>query len=260
VSILEKIIQVKREEVENKREYFALLKRDFAVVRVKNNGTFYNALEKKGLSIVAEYKRSSPSSGVISQKKSPAQQARHYQTGGASAVSVLTDRNFFNGSESDLLTIKSSVSLPVLRKDFIIDEGQLYESFFLGSDAVLLISKILEYEQLRYFLDIVKESGMDALVEVRSLKDLNKALKAGARIIGINNRDLETFRIDMNLDLTLKNEVPAGILTVSESGVSEKSHILAIKRKGYDGVLIGTSLMRSSDPAGYLLHLSNREE
>jgi len=260
VSILEKIVQVKREDTVNNREYYDLLKRDFAYKKVKNTGFFYSSIQKPGLSIIAEYKRSSPSEGVISQKKSPAQQAGYYRTGGASAVSVLTDMAFFNGSNEDLLAVKSSVSLPVLRKDFIIDEGQIYESFFLGADAVLLIAEILDYEQLKDFLRIINEAGMDALVEVISAGELDKALKAGAQIIGINNRNLETFEIDMNLALFLKDKVPEGILTVSESGITEKCQFQAVREMGFNGVLIGTSLMRSSNPAEYLLHLSSREE
>ena len=216
---------------------------------------FAAALRQPGLSVIAEFKRRSPSGGEIRPGASPADVARSYAESGAAALSVLTDDKYFGGSDADLIAARSACELPVLRKDFVIDEFQIYEARVVGADAILLIVRALTGAQLREFLRLSRELGMDALVETHSANEVERAVDAGAQIIGVNNRDLDTLVTDVTLAPRLREMVPAECVFVAESGISTPEQMTVLEHAGVDAVLIGESLLRARDPGGRLREL-----
>jgi serine O-acetyltransferase len=208
---------------------------------------FRAALDAPGLSLIAEIKKASPSAGVIRTDFVPADIARAYERGGARALSVLTDRCYFKGSPEYLQEVRSAVELPVLRKDFVIDEVQLYEARALGADAVLLIARLLGQEELCRFTAIARSLGLATLVEVHERRELLKALRSKSDIIGINNRDLRDFTVDIDTTITLSADVPDDVILVSESGIKTQSDLRRLEAVGVDAVLIGETFMRSPD-------------
>jgi indole-3-glycerol phosphate synthase len=202
------------------------------------------------LCVIAEVKRASPSKGVISADINPAAVARAYEAGGACAVSVLTEEDRFRGSLEDLRRVRAAVQLPVLRKDFIFDEYQLYEAAEAGADALLLIVAALEDSALRHLRRVTEdELKMDALVEVHTKEELRRAEACGARLIGVNNRDLRTFEVSMQVSVELSSFAPTGATMVSESGLRTRDDLRALRALGYRGFLVGETLMRAPDPA-----------
>ncbi|MBN2119766.1 MAG: indole-3-glycerol phosphate synthase TrpC [Candidatus Omnitrophica bacterium] len=203
--------------------------------------------EDRNISIIAEIKQASPSSGVLRQDFNHLEILQDYKKVGVQAVSVVTEEEFFLGKLKFLKEIKKKSNIPVLRKDFIIDETQVYQSRALGADAILLIVKILKPEKLKKLYTLARELGMDVLVEVHSLKELKEALKLSPEIIGINNRNLDTFEVDLDTTLQLSPLISEDTLVVSESGISSLKEILLLKGAGVDAVLIGEALMRAED-------------
>ncbi len=201
------------------------------------------------MNLIAETKAASPSAGMIFDKYAPENIAAIYEKAGAAAVSVLTDAIYFNGSIDDLERVKNSIGLPVLRKDFIIDEVQIYESRLEGADAILLIARILGRDELEDFIKLTEQLGMDALVEAHNAKEARSALDAGARLIGINNRDLDTLKVDLDNTISIINEVPElkKKVIVSESGISEKSQVDLLRAAGVKAVLVGEAILKSPD-------------
>ena len=202
--------------------------------------------------IIAEFKRQSPSKGVIRAGAEPATLARMYESGGAAAVSVLTEEDSFQGSLADLREVRAAVSLPVLRKDFVLDEYQVFETAAAGADALLLIVAILDDAVLRQLYALVGELGMDALVEVHTIQEMHRAVAIGAKLIGVNNRDLNTFAVSLETSIKLAREPRGEALLVSESGLDSLDQMDRLKEVGYDGFLIGETLMRAEDPEGLL--------
>jgi indole-3-glycerol phosphate synthase len=196
------------------------------------------------IAAIAEVKKASPSAGVIAKSFDPVEIAKNYERSGANAISVLTDEKFFQGSLEYLRNIRSAVSLPLLRKDFILDGAQIAESIVNGADAILLIVAALTQDQLVRLLKDAKEYRVDALVEVHKLDELKRALEAGAEIVGINNRDLTTFDVDLGVTERLCREVPDGVVLVSESGIKTPQDVARVKACGVDAVLVGEALMR----------------
>lgn len=197
--------------------------------------------------IIAEVKKASPSRGVIRDEFDPLGLAKEYEANGASAVSVLTEEAYFQGSLEYLRLIKEKTGLPVLRKDFIIDEYQIYEARSAGADAVLLIAAILDEKALKNFLWLTEALGMAALVEVHDEEEIKKVLEAGASLIGVNNRDLKTFKVDINTTVRLAPLVPKDKIVVSESGIRERADILLLKKAGVNAFLIGEALVKEKD-------------
>ena len=197
--------------------------------------------------LIAEIKKASPSAGVIRKDFDPVKIAQVYQAYGASAVSVLTDKEFFSGHLSYIKHVKAAIRLPVLRKDFIIDAHQIYESRAAGADAILLIAQLLSLEELTAFIDLGRELGMGCLVEVHSEEDMEKAVRADADIIGINNRNLHTFKVDIHITTRLAKLIPKGKTIVSESGIGTHENIIYLHTLGVNAVLIGEAFMRSDD-------------
>jgi indole-3-glycerol phosphate synthase len=212
---------------------------------------------KDGINIIAEIKRRSPSKGTICEDFDPVRIATGYADGGAAALSVLCEEDFFGGSLEHLEAIRSRIELPLLRKDFIFDEYQLYESAASGADAVLLIVAILEDELLAGLKRLAAELGLDALVEVHSADEMKRAAQAGATIIGINNRDLTTFDVDLENSVRLAALAPGGTILVSESGIHDGLDIRRLKSSGFNGFLVGEHLMRAGDPGDELAKLIN---
>jgi indole-3-glycerol phosphate synthase len=209
---------------------------------------FKGALTAPGkINLIAEIKFASPSVGVIREDADPLSVGRMYEEAGAAAISLLTDRKFFGGDLGTLPRLKKAISLPILRKDFIVDEIQIEESHLWAADAILLIARILTREQLKRFLDICRSFGMAALTEIHDQDDLDKAVECGAEIIGINNRDLDTFEIRLNTTLELAPLIPEGRVKVSESGIHSGEDVHPLKQVGIQAILVGTSLMKSHD-------------
>ncbi len=225
------------------RQLMALIARD----GVQTHGRFLDALKKPGLSVIAEVKKASPSRGVICEDFEPATIAKRYEKYGADAVSVLTETAFFLGSNDYLQTVSDRVHIPVLRKDFIFDIWQVYESRLIGADAILLIASILNVYQLKRFRKSANALGMDALVEVHNAGEMRKAIASGAKIIGINNRNLKTFDVSLSVTEDLIKMIPEGVAAVSESGIMSGDDAKRVVAAGADAVLVGESLMRADD-------------
>jgi indole-3-glycerol phosphate synthase len=238
------------------------LARDMALASVAAQGAiqcplpFERSLTASGLSFICEVKKASPSKGIIAENFPWLEIAREYEEGGASAISVLTEPEYFMGSDQYLREIAAAVHIPVLRKDFIIDPYQIYEAKLFGAQAVLLICALLDTETLSSFIAIADELAIDCLVEIHNEQEAEEALNAGARIIGINNRDLTTFTVDTGLTSHLRKLIPSNVLTVSESGIKSTDDVRALKGLGIDAVLIGESLMRATDRKQFLRKLS----
>ena len=220
--------------------------------RKKTPLPFERALSASGLSFICEVKKASPSKGVIAENFPWLEIAKDYEEGGAHAISVLTEPEFFLGSDQYLREISAAVKIPTLRKDFIIDPYQLYEAKLWGAKAALLICALLEPQTLSSFIALADELALDCLVEIHSEAEAEEALSSGARIIGINNRDLSTFNVDKGLASRLRGQIPSGILTVAESGIKSADDIRELKETGVDAVLIGESLMRAGDRKRFL--------
>jgi indole-3-glycerol phosphate synthase len=253
--ILSEIVEHKNEEIRiaRKRMPESLLKTNAAAVG--GCRPFLARLSRpgpSGINIIAEIKRASPSKGMIRPDLNPGDQAAIYEYGGAAAVSVLTDRPYFKGSYNDLILARNAVSLPVMRKDFIISTYQIYESRAFGADAILLIARILSAPQLRDYLALCAELHMDALVEVHSEEELAAASLAGAKLIGINNRDLETFQTDIKTAIRLAPRLAGDQVGVAESGIRDREDISRIRAAGIFNFLIGESLMRADKPGDFM--------
>jgi len=206
--------------------------------------------------IIAEFKRASPSAGVIRGDVDPGELARVYERGGASALSVLTDEEYFGGSLGDLVAARAKTSLPILRKDFIVDSAQIFDAAIAGADAILLIAAALDDITLRELRETAEDRlGMDALIEVHTAEELERAAKAGARLIGVNNRDLRTLRVSVETSERLIADAPRDAIMISESGLSNVNDLRRLTALGYRGFLIGESLMRAADPAAKLREL-----
>ncbi len=219
---------------------------------------FASALASRFPSIIAEVKKASPSKGLICKNFDPVAIAKAYEVAGANAISVLTEETYFGGSSEYLKAIRSMVQLPILRKDFIFDSYQLYESRVLGADAVLLIAAMLSEEEMADLLCTAHTLGLHALVETHHITELEKAIRIGARIIGINNRNLNTFHVDLHTTEELAGFVPKDCVIISESGISTAEDILFLKNCGVHGVLIGEALMRSGDIASTMRSLRSK--
>ena len=216
---------------------------------------FEKALRTKGISLICEIKKASPSQGVIAESFPYIDIARDYETAGAAAISVLTEPDYFLGDDRHLREIADAVTIPLLRKDFFIDPYMIFEAKMLGASAVLLICALLDQKTLAGFIDVAHGLGLSALVEVHDEEELKSALIAGARIIGVNNRDLKTFAVDTSNSLRLRKQAPEGILFVSESGIHTAEDVEILRRCGVDAVLIGEALMRSPDKKAALAGL-----
>ena len=248
MSILAKIVNTKREEIQAARSDRPESELRAALADAPPVRDFFSRLRAGGpIKLIAEVKKASPSAGVIRPDFNPADIASTYEGHGATCISVLTDGPYFQGSLSDLRQVRDSVELPLLRKDFIVDSYQLLEARLGGADAVLLIAECLEDYQLRNLLSESLELGMTPLVELYDPNNLDRVLDAGAMLLGVNNRDLHTFKTDLKHTLEIRNHVPDDRILVAESGIRTRADVLQLESAGVDAVLVGESLMSSPD-------------
>lgn len=247
--ILDKLAESSRRRVEERKRTRSLeeLRREAEARNAQTGFPFETALGRQGLSFICEVKKASPSKGVITEEFPYLQIASEYEAAGADAVSCLTEPEYFLGSDRYLEEIAGKISLPVLRKDFTVDPYMIYEAKILGASAVLLICAILDREEVREGIRIADSLGLSALVEAHDEAEVEKALDAGARIVGVNNRDLRTFQVDLDNSRRLRAMVPPDILFVSESGIRTPEDIRRLRENGTDAVLIGETFMRSPD-------------
>lgn len=256
MNILEQLASHAQERTEQMKKIKPLSElRKTAESLPKGNFPFEEALRKPGLSFICECKKASPSKGVIAPEFPYLQIAKDYEAAGADAISILTEPKWFLGSNQYLKEIAEQVSLPCLRKDFLIDEYMIYQAKVLGASAVLLICALLSQEQLEEYLEISRELGLSALVEAHNESEVEKALCAGADILGVNNRNLKDFSIDTENSRNLRCLVPKDVLFVSESGIRNSKDIATIRQMGADGVLIGEAFMKARDKKTLLLEL-----
>jgi indole-3-glycerol phosphate synthase len=247
--ILDEILAHKRREVAERKRLRPLPPLPTALERPRS---FRYALRQPGVAFIAEIKRKSPSGGELRPGASAADLAAMYESAGAAALSVLTDAAYFGGTDDDLVSARHVSGLPALRKDFVVDPYQLYEARALGADAVLLIVRALSDVELGELLDLAHRLGIDALVETHSAHEVSRALQAGAQIIGVNNRDLDTLVTDVALAPRLRALVPPECVFVAESGISQPEQVADLLAAGVDAILIGESLLRSPDPGAKL--------
>ncbi len=249
MGFLEDIVASTRAEVALRREAVTLDQLRAGLEPVQRGRPFSEALVAPGVSLIAEMKRASPSRGPIRPDADVAAVVKMYEAAGASACSILTEPAFFGGSLDDLRAARAACTLPLLRKDFIVDEYQLVEARLAGADAALLIVAALEPDELADLLHVGSELGLDCLVEVHDDEDVGIAVDAGAEIIGINNRNLKTLEVDTNTVLELLPDVPAGTVVVAESGITEYADVRPLEEAGVDAILVGEALMDAADPA-----------
>ncbi|WP_312394664.1 indole-3-glycerol phosphate synthase TrpC [Chryseobacterium sp.] len=248
MNILDKIIQRKKEE-------FTFSKSTISIEELKDSEFFgrktfslkESIKDKSG--IIAEFKRQSPSKGIINDKVSPLEVTSAYEKFGASGISILTDQDFFGGSFGDILNVRNHINIPILRKDFMIDEYQFYEAKSIGADVILLIAACLSPQQVQEFTALSHELGMEVLLEIHTeeeLKHFNKSID----LVGINNRNLKDFKVDLQHSVQLKNQLPDDVLSVAESGIYSIEDFQYLKEKGFNGFLMGEYFMKNNNPAG----------
>jgi indole-3-glycerol phosphate synthase len=258
--MIEQLIAAAREGVENRRARTSQAELESSLHGRADDRPFSEALVRPGLSVIAEFKRRSPSGGELSPIADVARQVGAYERGGAAALSVLTDETHFGGSLDDLRAARAACSLPILRKDFIVDPYQLFEAAAGGADAVLLIVAALEDDALAEMYEGARGLDLDCLVEVHDEEELERALRLDAEVIGINNRDLDEGTVDVATTYELMPDVPAGKTVVAESGISTRAELEELERVGVDAVLIGTALMSSADPEALTRELARVDE
>ncbi len=253
--LLGHILENKRQEVEAKKAVQSLSELKALTQDKLPTRDFERALRLPGMSLIAEVKKASPSKGILREAFKPVEIAQKYEEGGARAISVLTNEKFFQGHLDFIAAIKEKVKLPLLRKDFIVDIYQVYESHVAGADAILLIVACLTDVLLRELYHLAKELKLACLIEVHDRKELERALNLGVEIIGINNRDLKTFATGIEVTLDLMRDIPKDRIVVSESGITEHNDIKRLEESGVQAVLVGEALMKASDIKGMIRKL-----
>jgi indole-3-glycerol phosphate synthase len=253
--ILDKIVDARRGSVAHRKQVLPEVALKLAVQKMDFPRNFVAALSYEGSNVIAELKKASPSLGLIRKDYSPAVLAPSLEAAGAVALSVLTEEDFFQGSLADLKEARKAVSIPVLRKDFIFDPWQVWESRAAGADSFLLIVSVLGDPLLADLIALGRDLGMEPLVEVHSRKELERAKKAGAKIVGVNNRDLRDFKVNLQTSVDLIRQIPDGTVAVSESGLHSREDLRRLRWAGFDAFLIGERLMTEADPGSQLREL-----
>lgn len=255
-NILEEIAEKTRERIRKEKRQFPLDQLKTLAEKAPQQPSFLETLKKPGMSYICEVKKASPSKGLIAPEFPYLEIAKEYKAAGASAISCLTEPFYFMGSDTYLREITETVDIPVLRKDFTVDKYMIYQAKAFGAAAVLLICAILNDQELLEYRELAETLGMDALVEAHDENEVARALKTGAKIIGVNNRDLKTFKVDMNNSIRLRNLAPDNVVFVSESGIKNAGDIAILERNRVGAVLIGETLMRSPDKKAALENLN----
>lgn len=253
--MLDKIVEKTKERLEGKS--LEKIRDEASKLKVNKDFPFEKALNDKPIAIISEVKRASPSKGLISEDFDYLAIAKDYENAGVSAISVLTEPYFFKGSNDILAEIAENVSTPILRKDFVIDPYMIYEAKVIGASAILLIVSILTDEQLKEYIELADSLGLSALVEAHNKTEIKRALDANARIIGVNNRNLKDFTVDISNSINLRKHVPEDIIFISESGIKTPNQVKTLIENNVNGVLIGETLMRSNDKQTLIRELKN---
>lgn len=247
MTILDKIIERKKEEI-------AVSKANISMDDLKNSEFFgrhaFSLKEsvKNKSGIIAEFKRKSPSKGIINDQVQPLEVVSAYENFGASGISILTDKDFFGGSFDDILNVRNHINIPILRKDFMVDEYQFYEAKSIGADAVLLIAACLSPDQVQEFTELAHQLNLEVLLEIHTQEEL-KHFNSAIDLVGINNRNLKDFKVDLQHSVQLKDQLPKDVLSVAESGIYHLEDFTYLKEKGFDGFLMGEYFMKNEDPA-----------
>ena len=260
MGIIDELIDGAREGVDARKRDLPVAELEAQLSARGEDRPFQEALVRPGLSVIAEFKRRSPSAGDIAPGADVGAHVAAYERGGAAALSVLTDAPHFGGSLDDLRAARSATTLPIIRKDFIVDPYQLYEAAVNGADAVLLIVRALSDRELRALYEEARALDLDCVVEVHDAEELERALEVDAEVIGINNRDLDEQRVDIQTTFELMPDVPAGKTVVAESGISGREELFELDRVGVDAVLIGGALMTAADPELKTRELTGADE
>jgi indole-3-glycerol phosphate synthase len=247
-NILDRIVEVRRESIAHRKRVLPDVALKIAAQKVEPPRDFAGALSRNGFNVIAELKKASPSRGVIRAQYDPASLAPSLEAAGAAALSVLTEEDFFFGSLADLKAARKVTQVPVLRKDFIIDPWQVWESRAAGADSFLLITSILADDLLRELLELGRSLQMEPLVEVHSREEVDRAIASGTRIIGVNNRDLQNFDLRLGTSFDLVEAIPEDCIAVSESGLRTHDDLIRLRNAGFDAFLIGEHLMKEADP------------
>jgi indole-3-glycerol phosphate synthase len=259
-TIVEKIVHAKARAIIGIKMRFPAVSIRDALDRAAPVRSFTSALASRSPAIIAEIKMASPSAGIIRADFDPIQIAREYQGAGAAALSVITEAHYFRGGLEILASLRWNARLPLLRKDFVIDSYQILEARHAGADAVLLIAALLDTATLKLFREEAEGCGMEALIEVHNEAELASALDAGARLIGVNNRDLRTFKVSLDVSLALARLLPKGVVAVAESGIRTAEDMRLLSDAGYRGFLVGEHLMRSPSPGAALAELLGKRK
>ena len=259
INMLDEIVEKTKERVEMAKSILPLedIKKQVSLLEISEEFPFKKALDGDDISIIAEVKKASPSKGLIAEDFDYLAIAKEYEAAGASAISVLTEPYFFQGSDEYLEEIAKEVSIPVLRKDFVIDEYMIWEAKMLGASAVLLIVSILDVVQLKKYLDLAHDLGLSAIVETHDSSEIMRAMTVGAEIIGVNNRNLEDFTVDIENSINLRRCVSGDVIFISESGIKTPEDVARLKENDVDAVLIGETLMKSDDKKAMISELKN---
>lgn len=248
MDILEKIVADKRQEVAMKKQLIPSAELEQYPLFDRESPSLSQALKQAEVGIIAEHKRRSPSRAVINNKLNVHEVARGYEAGGASGMSVLTDGKYFGGSLDDLLLARASTRLPLLRKDFTIDAYQIIEAKAYGADVILLIAAVLQPQEIKQFTALAKTLGMEVLLEVHNLEELNRSITPEVDMLGVNNRNLKTFEVSLDTSKALAEYIPENMVKVSESGISNTQAIRDLQAYGYEGFLIGENFMKTENP------------
>ena len=257
--MLDEIVEKTKQRVEDAKNIIPLedLKNEVSLMDIDDDFPFKRALSGEDISIIAEVKKASPSKGLIAEEFDYLSIAKEYEQAGASAISVLTEPYFFMGSDDYLSEIAKQVNIPVLRKDFVVDEYMIWEAKALGASAILLIVSILDIVQLKKYLDLAHDLGLSAIVEAHDGDEIMRALTVGAEIIGVNNRNLNDFTVDIENSINLRRCVNGDVIFISESGIKTKEDVTKLKENNVDAVLIGETLMKSDDKTSLIAELKN---
>ena len=259
IFMLDEIVEKTKQRIEDEKKIITLddLKNEVSLMKIEDDFPFKRALMEEDISIIAEVKRASPSKGLIAEDFDYLAIAKEYEDAGASAISVLTEPYFFMGSDDYLKDFAANVSIPVLRKDFVVDEYMIWQAKALGASAVLLIVSVLDIVQLKKYLDLAHDLGLSAIVETHDGDEIRRALTVGAEIIGVNNRDLTDFTVDIENSINLRRCVSGDVVFISESGIKTKEDVTRLKENDVDAVLIGETLMKCDDKKAMISELKN---
>lgn len=257
--MLDEIVEKTKERVEMEKSIISLddLKNEVSLMEINDDFPFKKALSGDDIAIIAEVKKASPSKGLIAEDFDYLEIAKEYEQAGASAISVLTEPYFFMGSDDYLKEIAEAVSIPVLRKDFVVDEYMIWQAKALGASAILLIVSILDIVQLKKYLDLAHQLGLSAIVEAHDGNEIMRAMTVGAEIIGVNNRNLNDFTVDIENSINLRRCVGNDVIFISESGIKTAEDVTRLKENDVDAVLIGETLMKSDDKKSMISELKN---